>query len=90
MRRLFDALDEDDIGVTPDLLNAIGLHLSLEEAMIHPMMIGGDLDEIARESIIEHLGVKRLIAEWSARKTTCCRSWAASSTPSATWRCARR
>ena len=63
VRRMFDALDEGDIGVTPDLLNAIGLHLSLEEAIIYPMMLGSDLDEIARESIIEHIGVKRLIAD---------------------------
>lgn len=63
VRRMFDTLDEGDIGVTPDLLNAIGLHLSLEEAIIYPMMLGSDLDEIARESIIEHIGVKRLIAD---------------------------
>lgn len=63
VRGMFDALEEGDIGITPDLLNALGLHLSLEEAIVYPMLFGSELDEIARESIIEHVGVKRLIAD---------------------------
>lgn len=63
VRQLFDDLDEGELGVTPDLLNALALHLSLEEALVYPALLGGALDELARESIIEHVGVKRLIAD---------------------------
>ena len=63
VRQLFDDLDEGELGVTPDLLNALALHLSVEEALDYPTLLGGALVELARESIIEHVGVKRLIAD---------------------------
>jgi hypothetical protein len=63
VRQLFEDLEDGQLGVAPDLLNALGLHLSLEEALVYPMLLGGALDAIARESIIEHVGVKRLIAD---------------------------
>ncbi len=63
VRRMFAQLDDGDLGVTPDLLSALALHLSLEEAVVYPMFFEGQLDEQIRESIIEHIGVKRLIRD---------------------------
>lgn len=63
VRDMFVRLVDGDLGVTPDLLNAIGLHLAIEEAIIYPMMLETEIDEQIRESIIEHVGVKRLIAD---------------------------
>ncbi len=63
VREMFYDLEDGNLGITPDLLNAIGLHLSLEEAVVYPLLLGGDLDDVARESIIEHVGVKRLLAD---------------------------
>jgi iron-sulfur cluster repair protein YtfE (RIC family) len=50
--------------VAPDLLSAVALHLALEEAIVYPALL--DIDEIEdeiRESIVEHLGAKRLIRD---------------------------
>jgi iron-sulfur cluster repair protein YtfE (RIC family) len=63
VRRMFAELENGDLGVTPDLLSALALHLSLEEAIVYPMFFEGSIDGEIRESIVEHIGVKRMIRD---------------------------
>jgi hypothetical protein len=61
VRELFAELEWGDLGVAPDLLNALALHLELEEAIVYPALLEGEIEEEIRESIVEHIAAKRLI-----------------------------
>jgi hypothetical protein len=63
VRDLFARLDGGDIAVAPDLLNALGLHLALEEAIVYPLLFESEIDASVRESVVEHVAATRLIAD---------------------------
>jgi hemerythrin-like domain-containing protein len=63
LRQMFARLEGGELAIAPDLLNALALHMALEEATIYPLLVGTDCDEEVRDSIVEHAGCKRLISD---------------------------
>jgi iron-sulfur cluster repair protein YtfE (RIC family) len=63
VRRMFDALYGGDVAVAPELFNALGMHLAIEEAVVYPLLLESGIDAEIRESFVEHVGAKRLIRD---------------------------
>ena len=63
VRLLFSAYDEGDLSALGPLLDALALHLAIEETLVYPLLLEGSLLARGYESLTEHLSVKRLIAD---------------------------
>ncbi len=56
--------DEDErLSCFAELANNLAAHAKIEETMFYPAMFNEDSEEILRESVEEHLAVKRIIAD---------------------------
>jgi hemerythrin superfamily protein len=63
LRELFARYQEGEAEVLDELLDELALHLTLEEAIVYPALIGSALEERVYESMTEHLSVRRLVAD---------------------------
>jgi hypothetical protein len=63
VRALFEAYEAGDGAALAPLLDALALHLALEETLVYPLLLEGSLLARGYESLTEHLSIKRLIAD---------------------------
>jgi iron-sulfur cluster repair protein YtfE (RIC family) len=63
VRLLFSAYGEGDRAALGALLDALALHLAIEETLVYPLLLEGSLLARGYESLTEHLSIKRLIAD---------------------------
>ncbi len=67
VERLFKAVDKGDLSVVPEICAALEEHARIEEDVFYPAVSDEVPDEMSmvRESLEEHLIVKRLVSELS-------------------------
>lgn len=67
VEKLFKAVDQGDLSVVPEICAALEEHARIEEDVFYPAVSDEVPDEMSmvRESLEEHLIVKRLVSELS-------------------------